>query len=61
MEQIRLMGIDVVHVKRALITGELLEKSQERSPYGLKYSDAEGLRQVCSYARRVVPLREVFA
>ena len=61
LEQIRLMGIDVVHVKRALITGELLEKSQERSPYGLKYSDAESIRQVCGYARRVVPLREVFA
>ena len=61
LEQIRLMGIDVVHVKRALITGELLAKSQERSPYGLKYSDAESIRQVCGYARRVVPLREVFA
>lgn len=61
LEQIRLMGIDVVHVKRALITGELLEKAQERSPYGLKYSDAESIRQVCTYARQVVPLREVFA
>ncbi len=61
LEQIRLMGIDVLHVKRALITGELLSKSQERSPYGLKYSDALSIQEVCSYARRVVPLREVFA
>ena len=61
LKQIRLMGIDVVHVKRAIISGELLEKAQERSPYGLKYSDAAGIGEVCSFARRVVPLREVFA
>ena len=61
LRQIQQMGIDVVHVQRALITGELAEKAQERSPYGLKYSDAESIRQVCSYAQRVVPLREVFA
>ncbi len=61
LDQIRKMGIDVVHIKRAVIAGELLEKAQERSPYGLKYADADSLRQVCSYARRVVPLREVFA
>ncbi|MDI6828170.1 MAG: ABC transporter permease, partial [Armatimonadota bacterium] len=61
LEQIRLMGIDVVHVRRVLISGELLEKAQERSPYGLKYSDAESIREVCDYAKHVVPLREVFA
>ncbi|MDH7482190.1 MAG: ABC transporter permease [Armatimonadota bacterium] len=61
LEQIRLMGIDVVHVRRALISGELLEKAQERSPYGLKYSDTESIREVCDYAKHVVPLREVFA
>ncbi|MBI2841917.1 MAG: ABC transporter permease [Armatimonadetes bacterium] len=61
LDQIRLMGIDVVHVKRAVIVGELLEKAQERSPYGLKLSDADSIEQVCGYARRVVPLRQVFA
>ncbi len=61
LEQIKRMGIDVVHVKRALITGELLEKAEERSPHGLKYSDAAGIERVCEHARRVVPLREVFA
>ena len=60
LSQIRLMGIDVVHVKRAMISGELLEKAQERSPYGLKYSDSQGIQSVCSFARRVVPLREVY-
>lgn len=61
LEQIRLMGIDVVHVKRAVIAGELLEKAEERSPFGLKYGDSDSVRNVCSYAHRVVPLREVFA
>ena len=61
LEQIRLMGIDVVHIRRAMTTGELLQKAQERSPYGLKYSDAESIGKTCDFARRVVPLREVFA
>lgn len=61
LDQIRLMGIDVVHVKRALVGGELLDKAQERSPYGLKYSDAASLASVLTYARRIVPVREVFA
>lgn len=61
LHQIELMGIDVVHVKRALITGELLEKSQERSPFGFTYDDYRSLAKVLTYAKRVVPLREVFA
>lgn len=61
LEQIRRMGIDVVHVKRAVIAGELMEKAQERSPFGLKYSDADDIRRVCTFAKEVVPLREVFA
>ncbi len=61
LAQIRLMGIDVVHIKRAVTSGELADKAQERSPYGLRYSDCESIRDVCSYVRKVVPLREVFA
>lgn len=61
LEQIRRMGIDVVHVKREVIAGELLEKAEERSPFGLKFADADSIRRVCEYARRVAPLREVFA
>ncbi len=60
LSQIRLMGIDVVHVKRAMISGELLDKAEERSPFGLKYSDAQSMRDVCSFAKRVIPLREVY-
>lgn len=61
LEQINQMGIDVVHVKRASVAGELLEKAQQRSPHGLKYSDATSINQVCGYAKNVLPLREVFA
>jgi len=61
LAQIAQMGIDVVHIKRAATSGELAEKAQERSPYGLKYADCESIREVCSYARKVIPLREVFA
>lgn len=61
VEQIQKMGIDVVHVKRALISGELAEKAEDRSPFGLKFSDADAIESVCTFARRVVPLREVFA
>ena len=61
LEQIRQMGIDVVHVKRGVVAGELMEKSQEKSPYGLKYSDAESIRAICTYAKQVLPIREVFA
>ena len=61
LDQIKQMGIDVIHVKRAAITGELADKAEERSPFGLKYSDASGIADVCTFARRVVPTREVFA
>ena len=61
LEQIRLMGIDVVHVKRQVLASDLLEKAEERSPYGLKLGDADNLKSVCDFARRVVSVREVFA
>ena len=61
LEQIRQMGIDIVRVRRAATGGELVAKAQERSPFGLKYSDTDGLRQVCQFARRVIPVREVFS
>lgn len=61
LDQIKQMGIDVIHIKRASITGELADKAEERSPFGLKYSDAESIESVCTFAKRIVPTREVFA
>ncbi len=61
VEEIGRLGIDVVRVKRAAVAGELVEKAQERSPYGLKYADTETVAGVCEFAKRVVPVREIFA
>ena len=61
LDQIKQMGIDVIHIKRASISGELADKAEERSPFGLKYSDAQSIADVCTFAKRVVPTREVFA
>ena len=61
LDQIKQMGIDVIHVKRASITGELADKAEERSPFGLRYGDAASIRNVCTFATLVVPTREVFA
>ncbi len=61
LDQIKQMGIDVLHIKRASITGELANRAEERSPFGLKASDAKIITEVCTFAKRVVPTREVFA
>jgi len=61
LEQIRQMGIDVVHVKRGVVAGELMDKAQDKSPHGLKYSDVYSIKKTCTYSKRVLPLREVFA
>jgi putative ABC transport system permease protein len=61
LEQIRQTGIDVIHIKRGVVAGELMEKAQEKSPFGLKYSDAESIRKICTYSRQVLPVREIFA
>ena len=34
LEQIRQTGIDVIHIKRGVVAGELMEKAQEKSPFG---------------------------
>ncbi len=60
VEQINKMGIDVVHVKRSFIGGEALEEAQEKSPYGLRYSDYTALRQICTFAHQIICVREVF-
>ncbi len=61
LDQIKQMGIDVVHVKRMNIAGELLEEAQDRSPFGLRYADADSLTSICTFAKRIIPLRQVFA
>jgi putative ABC transport system permease protein len=61
MDQIKNMGIDVVNIQRAQVAGELLEKAEDRSPNGLTYGDANSIRAECTFAKRIIPFREVFA
>ena len=60
LEQIRLMGVDVIHVRRQSLTGDALTAARKKSPQGLNYGDADALAQVCSFARRLVPICRVF-
>src|SRR5712691_1186040 len=60
LEQIRLMGVDVIHIQRRSLSGDALMLARKNSPQGLSYSDAEAIREVCSFAQRVVPVCRVF-
>src|SRR5881296_1624746 len=41
LEQIRLMGVDVIHIQRRSLSGDALIAARKKSPQGLSYSDAE--------------------
>jgi putative ABC transport system permease protein len=60
LEQIRLMGVDVIHIQRRSLSGDALTEARKKSPQGLSYSDADAIREICSFARRVVPVCRVF-
>ncbi|NIM06887.1 MAG: FtsX-like permease family protein [Armatimonadetes bacterium] len=60
LEQIRLLGVDVVHINRKSLTGDLALKAQQDSPQGLTYGDALALKKFYSSAQRVVPVCRVF-
>lgn len=59
LEQLRFLGVDIIRVNRKALDGQMLEKAQERSPYGLTYGDVMALREVISYATNIVPVRHV--
>ena len=48
LEQIRLLGIDVLHVRRVTLTGEMEEEAAKKSPLGLNYGDALALEKLCA-------------
>jgi putative ABC transport system permease protein len=60
LEQIRLMGVDVIHIRRRSLSGDALMEARKKSPQGLSYADSEAIREVCSFARLVVPVCRVF-
>ena len=61
LEQIRLLGIDVLQVRRVTLAGDLQQEADKGSPYGLNYGDALALAKLCDFAKRVVPSCRVFA
>src|SRR6266446_3517979 len=60
LEQIRLMGVNVIHIQRRSLSGDALVEARKKSPQGLNFSDAEAIRDVCTFAQRVVPVCRVF-
>jgi len=60
LEQIKLMGINVIQVNRRSLTGDLAIEAQRASPQGVTYGDAEAIRELYSEAERVVPVCRVF-
>jgi len=61
LEQIKLMGVNVIQVNRASLAGDLAREADKESPQGLAYGDALALKQLYSGAREVVPVCRVFA
>jgi len=60
LEQIRLMGINVVQVNRVALSGDLALEAQRESPQGLTYGDAQAVKNLYQAAERVVPVCRVF-
>ena len=60
LQAIQQLGIDVLHVRRVALAGEIQQQAEKVSPYGLTYGDALVLRELCSFAVRVVPSCRIF-
>lgn len=60
LEQIKLMGINVIQVNRRSLTGDLALEAQRQSPQGLTYGDAEAIKTLYQGAERIVPVCRVF-
>src|SRR3954454_22199306 len=58
--QIRLMGVNVFHIRRQSLTGDALLTAKRKSPQGLNYGDARTIQEICTSARRIVPVCRVF-
>ncbi len=60
LEQIRLMGINVIQINRRALSGDLALQAQRESPQGLTYGDALAIDDLYDSAQRVVPVCRVF-
>jgi len=60
LQQIRMLGIDVLQVRRVALAGEMQDEASKKSPFGLNYGDALALKDLCDFAKLVVPSCRVF-
>lgn len=60
LQQIKMMGTNIIMVKRLALSGEEQVKSEEKWSYGLNYGDVLSVRQILPQVLRAVPLRQVF-
>ncbi len=60
LQQIQQLGIDVLHVRRVALAGEMEDQAAKKSPFGLNYGDALALAEICDFATHVVPSCRVF-
>jgi putative ABC transport system permease protein len=60
LEQIKLMGVNVIQTNRKSLSGDLALEAQRQSPNGLTYGDARAVKKLYPAARLVVPVCRVF-
>jgi putative ABC transport system permease protein len=60
LEQIKLMGVNVIQINRKSLTGDLAREAERDSPSGLAYGDAMAIQRLYAAARLVVPVCRVF-
>jgi len=60
LQSIQQLGIDVLHVRRVALAGEMQNQATKKSPFGVNYGDALALKELCDFATRVVPSCRVF-
>jgi putative ABC transport system permease protein len=60
LEQIKLMGVNVIQTNRKSLSGDLALEAQRQSPNGLTYGDALAVKKLYPAARLVVPVCRVF-
>lgn len=60
LRQIQQLGIDVLHVRRVALAGEMQDAAEKNSSFGLTYGDALVLKELCDFAKYVVPSCRIF-
>jgi len=60
LQQIKMMGTNIIMVKRLALSGEEQARAEEKWSYGLNYGDELSIRQVLPQVLRAVPLRQIF-